>query len=242
MKKFFLGLCLCLPALVGADTLKPLIVGSLSYNPPFELEADSKGNIFGFDASIMNEICKRIQRSCKYKLLPFSALFVETLSGDIDVSIASITITEGRQTEFIFSLPYLMSAAHFVAIGTSPLKSINDIQGKKIGILEGSVYLSDVLERFKGANQIVQFSKESDELAALQSGRLDLVITDDAIAEYWVANTNGELKLVGKAIRMGEGYGIMANKQHAALIEQINAALEAMESDGTYLKIYNTYF
>lgn len=49
-------------------------------------------------------------------------------------------------------------------------------------------------------------------------------------------------KLVGKAIRSGDGYGIMANKNNADLITQINKALLQMENDGTYLRISNTYF
>ncbi|BCA93834.1 hypothetical protein TUM19329_01950 [Legionella antarctica] len=63
-----------------------------------------------------------------------------------------------------------------------------------------------------------------------------------SLATLSVNNAIQQFKLVGQKILMGEGYGIMALKSNALLIQQINKSLLDMEADGTYLKIYNQYF
>lgn len=231
----------CLFLFISSANADPLVIGALAYNPPFEIEGNAQGMLFGFEVDIMNEVCKRINRQCQYKLLLYPVLFAQTLSGEVSLSISSIAITEARKKEFIFSLPYLISAARFVTLSKSPINNLSDIQGKKIGILGASTYITMLKNQFSN-NQIISLPGEGDVLQGLQNGTVDIAVTDDAIARYWVTNMENIFKLVGKAIPAGEGYGIMANKNNAALIDQINKVLLQMESDGTYKNIYDTYF
>lgn len=77
-------------------------------------------------------------------------------------------------------------------------------------------------------------------LQALNENKVDAVLLDSGIVQYWTANNSDLLRSVGDP--MGSGYGIMANKNNEALIETINKYLLELENDDTYLKLYRRYF
>ncbi len=65
---------------------------------------------------------------------------------------------------------------------------------------------------------------------------------DKMAVNYWVANNSQQFKTIGQAMQVGFGYAIMANKSNNALMSIVNAALSAMEKDGSYVEIYRNYF
>ncbi|KTD22771.1 arginine 3rd transport system periplasmic binding protein [Legionella lansingensis] len=221
---------------------KSILIGTLPYAPPFAMAADSKEDFFGFDIELMNEICTRIKITCKFKPLKVPELFSELLEGKIDLAMAAISITESRQDDFLFSLPYLTSNAQFLTNSGSELNSIEDIRNKKVGIEKGTLFKMVVLEQFSNEAQIIEYPSIDEAFKGLTNNEVDILIMDAGAAKYWAATATPDFKLVGDKIPVGVGYGIMANKKSQALIDQINKALMDMEADGTYLKIYKRYF
>lgn len=49
-----------------ADSLRPLIVATEIFNPPFIMQGANK-QLFGFDIEMMEDICRIIQRECQYR-------------------------------------------------------------------------------------------------------------------------------------------------------------------------------
>ena len=218
-----------------------LIIGTLAYDPPFETTSDNKGNFFGFDIDIMNEVCNRLQEKCHYKPLTFEKILSETQSGQIDLAIAGISIMPNRQLLYLFSLPYLASRAGLLAKSNSTIKTIEDIQGKHIGVEAGTLFKTLALNKFPGV-QITEYDTQNDLFQAVADDDVDLILLDEASAQYWMTNNGVSFKSVGKPIPMGVGYGIMANLSNSTLINRVNNALISMENDGSYLVIYKRYF
>lgn len=219
----------------------PLVIGTLAYDPPFGLIIDKNGDFSGFDIDLMNTICNRLKETCTYKALTFEQIFDELQSGEINLAIAAISITPERELEFIFSLPYMVSRAQLLANAQTKVQNIKDIQGKKVGVEAGTVF--DKVAQEKLGNAIIApYNTQSDLLQALANNSLELVLLDEATANYLVDNNDGLFKLIGSSITVGQGYGIMANRNSRALITRINQVLIAMENDGTYLAIYKKYF
>lgn len=221
---------------------QPLRVGTIPYNPPFEIEADKAGHFFGFDVDIMDEICNRLQADCHFIPLKFENIFSELAAGHIDLGLAAISIVESREQNFLFSLPYMASSGQFLTKSTSPISSLDDIQGKKIGLTEGTIFKAIVLTSFGKQARIYEYPTLQAVLQALSNNKVDVIIDDEEAAKNWVATNNKLFKLVGEGIPIGVGYGIMANKKDQDLINRVNKALLEMEEDGHYLKIYNRYF
>lgn len=218
-----------------------LIVGTAPNNPPFSMMADQKGNFYGFDIDIMGEICKRISYECKFKPFVYNDLFAQLKAGKIDLAIAAVLITDFRQQNFLFSLPYLASSGQFITKTESNINSPEDIRGKKVGVRRGTPFKSLARKIYNDQVTISEFPEIPDLLAALNDHKVDVVLMNAAAARYWYENNSNVFKLVGTQLPVGEGYGIMANPGQEALIEKINQALLSLEADGTYLKIYTRY-
>jgi len=220
---------------------KTLIVGVPEFNPPFVMSSGS-GEFIGFDADIINEVCRRISVKCSFKTLAYGLVFETVKNGDADVAIGSITISLNRDEEFLFSLPYLQSFGQFLAKTASDINTPEDLVGKRLGTVNNSVYQSMLSYKFGTKVQISTYEFQAQMMAALFNNDVDALLLDKATADYWYANSDNLYKLVGKKIPYGYGYGILAAKGSEDLIAKINTALLSMQRDGTYLRIYSTYF
>ena len=114
------------------------------------------------------------------------------------------------------------------------VSSLDDLNGKKIGVQRkttGDIYASDIENA-----EVVRFNRGIDAATALKKGVIDAVIIDDMPAKVFVEEVSG-LKLLDEPFAEEE-YGIAVNKNNPELLEQINAALEKLENDGTldYIK------
>lgn len=239
MRKVILLLTFLLLSPLCAQTIN---IGILPYNPPFEMEADQKNHFFGFEIDIMMELCKRMQADCHFIPLTFAEIFTKLLADEINLGLGSISITEERRANYLFSLPYMKSSAQFITKVDSQIHGIDDILDKRVGSVQGTLFKAIVLEKFNKRIQIVEYPTLDEVFQALAEDRVDIVIADGGSAKYWATNNSNMFKLVGNEISIGIGYGIMANKKDKDLIATINKLLLDIEADGSYLKIYKRYF
>lgn len=219
---------------------KSLLVGIPPLIPPFVI-LDSQTNLSGFDVDIMNEICRRIEMQCQYEPSNWDGVFKGIQNSSLDVGIGDITITPDLQAQYIFSLPYLQSYAQFVAQKKSSIVTRDDIRGKTVGVHHIGLFGPVIFRQFGSGVTIKTYEYINDMILGLTLNDVDVIILDALIAEYLTDNNNN-LSLVGGRIALGFGYGIVSAKSREDLIFQINKALLSMETDGTYLSIYNTYF
>ncbi|KTD82943.1 transporter substrate-binding domain-containing protein [Legionella waltersii] len=220
-----------------------LNIGALSYNPPFEvLSNDKSGRFFGFEISILQEVCKRINAECRFQSMLFDKIPQHLNSGEIDLAIGAIVITPERSLNFQFSLPIKESHLRFLIRSNAPFSEIRDLTHKRIAYYKNSPSKELAMKVLNKKTQLISFSNSMDMLNALEKKEVDAVLTNDSQATYWIANGSKTLKTLGKKFKIGEGYGIMAKLGRTDLISQINKALLDMENDGTYLAIYKKSF
>src|SRR3989338_839378 len=81
-----------------------LKVGVTSFAPPFVMQGANQ-KLFGFDIAMMDSLCKKMNRSCQYQVLPFDELLQAVADKQVDVAISAISITMGRAKLVDFSLP-----------------------------------------------------------------------------------------------------------------------------------------
>lgn len=224
---------------LNADTL---IVGTNAQNPPFSSIADQKDHFYGFEIDIMSEICQRIKYQCRFTTVLFDNLFSELKAQTIDVAIAAIIITQEIKKDFILSIPYLESTAQFMTTGQSPINKPEDIKNKRVGIRSETHYKDLALSIYNNLVTVVEFPSIETLLEGLEDNKVDAVLISSEAATYWFANNSTLYKIIGSKIPIGEGYGIIANKDRDALMAKINQALLDMEADGTYLRFYTRYF
>lgn len=217
-----------------------LVIGTISNAPPFEF-LNGKNNLTGFDIDLMNALCKRIKKECSYKTYDFHKLFSLLNTGQIDLAIAGIMITPAREKQFLFSMPYKLEAYQYLTLSSTPLTAISQLPGKTIGIYDSSPDKAVVAKQFKDNINIKLYKHVEQMVSALQEKQVDVIMLESHRAAYWFANASN-LKSLGEPFQAGREYGIAARQGNLQLIQEINQALQQIENDGTYVKIYKQYF
>lgn len=218
-----------------------LKVGTVFFYPPFVMSIGE-----GFDIELIQTLCQRIQENCQLIPMDFNQLFTALDSGKIDIAIGGITISKDKLAKYIFSLPYMLSKGEFLILKNNPTKSINELQGSKVGIIkglqDGGLFYNYLLTHYDGQFQILQYDDMEDLITALNSGEITAAFTHESTTLYWTQNGGDQFKTLGNPMLVGDGIAIMALPNNAPLIQQINQQLQKMEQDNSYLNLYNTYF
>ncbi len=197
---------------------------------------------FGFCIDLMNNICKRIGETCTYYEITLNNQFELLNKGKIDLLILTKPYTPLEQEQYATSVPYAVSKIQFITSKNSPINNVGDIKNKKIGVIKTTFYNLLTQSSYHNDNQIIAYNFVSDLLSDLAQNKVDVIVLNNAIAYSFINNNIYNIKLVGHAIPLGEGYGIIALSDKEALITEINKAILSIEKDGTYTSIYQKYY
>jgi ABC-type amino acid transport substrate-binding protein len=216
-------------------------VGTVIFYPPFVIAGNT-----GFDIQYMQLICQRLQAQCQFVPMDFNELYTALETNKIDLAIGGITIASAGSSNFIYSLPYILSKGSFLILKNGTIQTPNDLQGKKVGIIrgnrDGGVFYGYLEEHFTDQFQVMQYDAMEDLITALSGGDITAAFTHESTANYWKLNGGNQFTTIGPTLVVGEGIGIMATPANQALIQRINQQIVALEQDSTYLNLYNTYF
>jgi polar amino acid transport system substrate-binding protein len=223
-----------------ADDGPPLQVAVTGFTAPFVMRGAHQ--LYGYDVSMITDICQRIHRSCVYKLMPFSDLIPAITNSKADIAISAITITADRSKLVYFSLPYLVSKTQFLGQQKLKDKNINVEFLKKctIGGMTGTI-VADELKNYGVTDpKIVYFPSENDLISALDAGTVDVAFVDEPTATFWHDHSGGKLVALGKSMISGYGLGI-AVKDDVTLLSKINQAILQYENSPAFNINYTMY-
>lgn len=238
MRILIFFILLCISPLIFSDNVR---VGIPNFDPPFAV-SDPVTGPRGADINLMNEVCKRLQWSCKYIPMHYNDLFPALQQNTIDLAIGSLVITDDRKTDFSFSLPYLVSKGSFLLLSTSEIKSVEELKGKPIGALTGRIYIDYLKENFIGQIQVVPYKDQDDLVLDLKSGKIAAIFLNHLSAAFLEKQHTDLVKVLPEEYNIGGGLGIAATFANKDKIDQINKVLLQIESDGTFIKLYNNTF
>lgn len=129
---------------------KSFLVAMDAAYAPFEWVDERTGEIVGFDADLIKAIAAEMGFAVELRHFEWDGIIASLLSGNADLIISAMTITEERQQSVTFSDPYF-EATQFIAVKDgSTIKSIDDLKGKKIGVQNGTtgdLFVSDYFEK-----------------------------------------------------------------------------------------------
>ncbi|WP_144820317.1 transporter substrate-binding domain-containing protein [Marinobacter piscensis] len=240
MKTLGTGLALTVAAsTVSAETLR--VVTDPSF-VPFEMMDEESGEMIGFDMEIIAEVAERAGFDYKLNTMDFNGIIPALQTGNVDIAIAGITITDEREKIVDFSDPYYDSGLRIlVRNNNNEVTEMSDLEGLKVGTKIGSTSYDYLKKNLDENDGVTPYPGSSDMYMALMSRAVDAVFYDSPNVGYF-ARTKGEgkVKTVGKLYE-GQQYGI-ALKDGSEWVEDVNDALASMKDDGTYKKIYEKWF
>lgn len=210
---------------------------------PFEFENNQKQQE-GFDIYLIKAIAKAENFDIKLVNTPWEGIFATLNSGDRDIIISGITITDKRKQMVDFSAPYFPAEQSIVVPKNSKAGPLADLKDQKVGVVNsstGDIVVSDVLG--KNSTAIKRFDNTPLMLQGLFEDGVSAAVGDVGVVKYYIKQPpEKQFKLVPNAKFARQYFGIAVAKDNAALLNKLNAGLKKIVADGTYAKIYQIWF
>lgn len=222
-------------AACGQDETGKLRVG-IKFDQP-GLGFKKSGTYVGFDVDVAKYVAKKLGYSedeIIWKEAPSKQREAMLQNGDVDIIIATYSITDERKKAVSFAGPYFVAGQDLlVRKGDDSIKGPEDLNGKRLCSVTGSTSAATVKEKFASEVQLMEQPGYAECATALFSGIVDAVTTDDIILAGLASASRGKLDVVGKPFTQ-EYYGVGIRKGDTALAAKINNALADMIQDGSW--------
>jgi len=205
---------------------------------------DEGGEIVGFDIDLAREVCERLGVELKPQPINWKANIMELNSGNIDCIWNGFSVTPERQEETLMSDPYMQNMQVIVVTADSPIKTLDDLAGKKLGVQDGSSAEKAIAETPGLEDSIgekVPFEENVTALMDLSIGQTDALAIDSVVADYYTSQQPGEFVILEETLAP-EDYAIGFRTTDQALCDAVNKALAEIKEDGTFAEISEKWF
>lgn len=217
------------------------IIAGVKYDvPTFGYLNPVSNKLEGFDVDLVKGIANYIFGD------PEAVEFKEAVSrnripflqeGVVDLVASTMTITEDRTKEIDFADTYYVAGQSLLVPATSTITGIKDVvAGKRVATVKGSTSETNIRAKSPAA-EVILFDTYSEAVQAMDTGRADLVTTDDIILYGYVKQTPNKYKVVGGQFTV-EPYGIGLKKGNPELLKAVNEAVQKIIASGDWAKIY----
>ena len=206
--------------------------------PPYEMTTDA-GGFEGIDVEVADAIAKKLGLELVVDDMGFDAALTAVQTGQSDIAMAGITITEERLEVMDFSDSYATGIQVVIVQAGSPIATVDDLaNAEMIGTQKattGSIYCTDDY----GVEHVTEFDTGALAVMALVNGQVDAVVIDNEPAKSFVAANEG-LVILDTEYAV-EDYAIGFAKGNTALKDAVNAAMAELQADGTFQAIVDSY-
>jgi polar amino acid transport system substrate-binding protein len=232
-----------LPDLGGRE----VVVATENAYPPLQF-LDASGTAVGWEYDAMAEIAERLNMTVTYQNISWDAMIAAVSEGQFDLGMTGITIRDDRREMVDFSEPYMTSQMLMMVRGDE--QRFTDAAGfaadpdllmaAQPGTTPFYVGVYDVLDGDEANPRILKFETFGAGLEALRAGDVDLVLSDSTAANGYVSASDGALKIIGEPLGT-EQFGFIFPRG-SDLVGPIDAAIAAMEDDGTLDRLNTRWF
>lgn len=221
---------------------KTLVVGVDDKFAPMGYR-NQDNEIVGFDIDYASAAAERLGVTLEFQPIDWKMKESELMSGRIDLIWNGYTITEERKEKVLFTNPYLKNAQVVVTLANSNISKLSDLEGEVVG-LQSLSSASDALNDNPIQTKVKQVTEFSDNVLALndlKNGRLDAVIIDEVVINYYMSKDKGTFKILEETLAPEE-YGVGVKKGNEELLNQLQQALNSINEDGTASEISQKWF
>lgn len=191
------------------------------------------------------EIAKKVaaELGVKIEFTPVTAQTRGALldNGQLDMVIATFTITDERKELYNFTTPYYTDAVGFLVRKDSKIASNWEaLDGLTIGVTQGSIQwgLLEEIAAEKGIHfDFRELGSNSEVVVALAARRVDAFSIDQSILSAFLGKSNQLLDIQYKPSE----YGIVTKKSNTELANYLDQLVQNWNKDGSLQTIYNKF-
>jgi polar amino acid transport system substrate-binding protein len=223
--------------LAAAKARGVLTVGVKADAAPFGVQ--TRTGLSGFDVDIATAVANQL--GCEVRLVPVTSAdrIPRLQSGELDLVVATTTITRGRERQVDFSIPYFQDGQALLVRTGSPITGYKDLAGKRVAAVRGSTSVG-TLRQVAPEAEVVELGTMTDIKDALLAERVDAITSDGFIL---MGLRQGEKRLSFAGPRFStEPYGIAMAQGQSALRDAVNEALMDLWESGQWRAIYDAWF
>ena len=191
---------------IGMDT---------SYAPAEFLAEDGKTPV-GFDVDIAKALAQVFGLEADPETANFDSI-IPSVGSKYDIGISSFTVTKERLEAVDFVSHFDAGSAWAVKKGNPNKIDTSDLCGKKVAVQTATM-------------------QETEATTNVVTGKADVFYADSPVAGYAIAQTDGQLEMLGKVEGVAPE-GIVIKKGDSQMDEAVQKAVQKLIDDGTYLKI-----
>jgi len=223
MKKLLLATAVAAISATAA-TAEVVRLGTEGAYEPWNFLND-KGEVDGFERDLGDELCKRAELTCEWVTNDWDSIIPNLLSGNYDVIIAGMSITDERMEQIDFTMGYTPPDPSLYLAMSEDV----DLTGGVVAAQTGTIQAGYVAE--SGAT-LVEFATPDETVAAVVAGEADAMLADGSFIETALEANEGTM-LVGDPVALGGGVGMGIRKSDAELRGKFDAAIQSMKDDGS---------
>jgi polar amino acid transport system substrate-binding protein len=224
MKKLILGAAI-LALSAGLAAAQTVRLGTEGAYPPYNFVNDA-GEVDGFEREYGDELCKRAGLTCEWVVNDWDSIIPNLQSGNYDVIIAGMSITEERDKVIDFTQNYKPPESSAFLASSADV----DVKTGVIAAQTGTIQAGYVAE--SGAT-LLEFATPEETIAAVKNGEADAVFADQAYLEAFAAESGGALVFAGEPVPLGGGVGMGLRESDTELKAKLDAAITSTKEDGT---------
>ena len=211
--------------------------------PHYEMTTDD-GGFEGIDVEVAQAIADKLGLELVVDDMGFDAALTAVQTGQSDIAMAGITVTDERLEVMDFSDSYATGVQVVIVKEDSPIQSLDDLANADMigcqAATTGYIYASDTPENGGyGEDHVTAYDSGALAVMALVNDQIDAVIIDNEPAKAFVEQYEG-LKIL-ETPWVEEEYAIGFAKGNTALLDAVNAAMAELKAEGTFQAIVDKY-
>lgn len=215
---------------------------------PLQFIDPATGEPAGWEYDFLAAVADLINVEIAFNNTSWDAMIPAVQTGQFDLGMDGITITEERAQQVDFSDAYMTSEQFLLVRAdedrfTSPAELAADeslLIGSQAGTSGFYTAVYDILDGDEANPRIILFDNFGASVQALIAGDVDTVLVDAASGAGYIGANPDALKIVGDAIK-SEEFGIIFTPG-SDLIAPFNAAIAALAADGTLDALNTKWF
>jgi polar amino acid transport system substrate-binding protein len=216
-----------------------LLVAIDTNNPPWGM-MDAKMEPDGIDIAVARLMAKYM--GVQLEIVPVTSQnrIPYVVTGKADVVMATLTITPQRALQIWFSIPYAFQDSVIMTTENSPIKSFDDLNGKKVSVVRGAIQ-DALVTKLAPKAQMQRFDTDASTIQALVTGQVDATATGFLIPAQTTKANPG--KTFVSRLKLGTQYIAVGMKRDSVdLLQWTNTFIYQIRTDGELAEIIKHYF
>ena len=215
-----------------------LRVGVKQDVPNFGYKNPDSGEFEGLEIDIARKIADELGVDIEFTPVTAQTRGPLLDNGQVDLVIATFTITEERKLLYNFTTPYYTDAVGFLVNKDSGIKTFTDLNGKTIGVAQGSItrtQISELADKYGIAVNFAELGSYPELSVSLRAHRTDAFSVDQSILSGYIGSKSELMDFSFSA----SDYGIVTKLSNKDLNNYLNSLVEKWTSDGSLQAIYD---